>query len=280
MRVLAASIVLSLFVPTAAQAFCRTTTEREPNGYDPSRSGCFTTGTALAWHGSNVAYVVDSAASTQVSLADARATFAAAFAKWSAASCSAKDATKHPNISVKDNGTIASAAMDCGLVECDPTVHDTTHAIVFRDDAWPHNDPNNTLALTTVTFGVNSGEIFDADMEINTHDHFITTKMPTPSSSFDLETIVTHEAGHFIGLAHSDDASAVMFVRYQSGRDRLTADDELGVCTVYPPGSASSTKAGCACDAAGGGSGAPALAFGALVVVALRRRRRANLRSG
>jgi MYXO-CTERM domain-containing protein len=211
------------------------------------------------------------AASAQISLANAEPAMATAFAKWTNAACSTTDASKHPSIALHLEGTVDGAANDCGLVQCDPTVHDTEHVIVFRDDAWPHNDPNNTLALTTVTFGVNSGEIFDADMEINTHDHIITTTSPTPAGAFDFETIVTHEAGHFLGMAHSDDAQAVMYVRYESGRTALTPDDVLGICTVYPPDS--STKSGCACDAAGGGSGAPAIAAGALVLVALRRRR-------
>lgn len=272
---------LAIFVPlfslalTAsfhAHAFCRTTTADEPRPYDPSQQGCWTKGTPVAWHSREVGYSIVSAASSQISFVDATRVIAASFAKWSAASCSATDASKHPSIAVRDVGPVDSAANDCGLIQCDPTVHDPQHVVVFRDEKWPHNDPNNTLALTTVTYGVNTGEIFDADMEINTHDHLMSVATPTPGGSFDLGTIVTHEAGHFIGLSHSNDASAVMFVRYQAGRSELTADDQLGACTIYPPGDPATTKAGCACNTANGQSDA-AGAVALLAVASLFARR-------
>jgi MYXO-CTERM domain-containing protein len=273
MRALAIAVAssLSIFIALDANAFCRTTTTTESSGFNPSTMGCWVQGTPLAWHARDVDYVISAAASRQVALADAQRVIAAAFAKWSAAPCSSTDTTKHPSITVHDKGTVNNASTDCGLVQCDPTVHDTEHVVVFRDDAWPHNDPGNTLALTTVTFGVNSGEIFDADMEINTFNKTISTAAQAPAGAYDLETVVTHEAGHFLGMAHSDDAAAVMYMSYVPGRSTLTADDDLAVCTVYPPDAP--TKAGCSCDAGASSSSAPAVAASALVLAALRRRR-------
>ncbi len=275
------------FASAAARAYCQTTTEKETAGYDPSVSGCWTKGALLKWNARDVNYSLDVGASTQVSLSQATAVVRDAFAKWSNAVCATADGgEKHPSITLHDVGPTDAAATDCGLVECDPTVHDTHHDIVFRDGVWPHNDPNNTLALTTVTYGINSGEIFDADMEVNSHDHVLSVASPTPAGAFDLGTILTHETGHFIGMAHSDQKSAVMFVRYVAGRMDLSADDVTGVCTIYPPdsgaSSATTTTAGCACTAvqADNASGAGALGGTATLVIAAtlraRRRRRAR----
>ena len=61
---------------------------------------------------------------------------------------------------------------------CDPTQPGAYHLIVFRDDGWAYDDPSNTLALTTVTYGIDSAVLFDAEIEINSHDHTLTTSSP------------------------------------------------------------------------------------------------------
>ena len=55
---------------------------------------------------------------------------------------------------------------------------------------------------------------------------------------FDLQSILTHEAGHFLGLAHSPDAEATMAAQYYEGTTTfrsLAADDVAAVCAAYPP---------------------------------------------
>ena len=64
---------------------------------------------------------------------------------------------------------------DEGPVECDQVQYNqdqpNQHVIIFRDDVWPYDDSNNTLALTTVTFDPDTGELYDADMEINSTEN-------------------------------------------------------------------------------------------------------------
>jgi hypothetical protein len=169
-----------------------------------------------------------------------------------------------PNVQAYDDGPAddATVANDCGLIQCDPTVHDTHHLIVFRDTNWTHDDVDNTLALTTVTYGVNSGTIFDADMEINssttsTFPHYLTTMEPPPvnlpANTYDLQAIITHEAGHFFGLAHAVDQTAIMYAFYKPGSIALMPDDIAGICAIYPPestlppeGGGSAHKSSCA----------------------------------
>lgn len=50
---------------------------------------------------------------------------------------------------------------------------------------------------------------------------------------------MTHETGHFLGLAHSHQPDATMYPVYQQGTTmirNLSDDDIAGICAVYPPG--------------------------------------------
>jgi len=54
----------------------------------------------------------------------------------------------------------------------------------------------------------------------------------------DLLSVVTHETGHFLGLAHSLNGDATMFRSYAPSTDTLrdlTDDDRSGICAIYPP---------------------------------------------
>jgi hypothetical protein len=127
-------------------------------------------------------------------------------------------------------------------VDCDQVQYNSDrgnqHVIVFRDETWPHNDANNTLGLTTVTFDPDTGEIYDADMEINATVPLSVAATPGPQG-YDLESIITHETGHFLGMAHSGDERATMFAHYTQGSTSmrvLTNDDVSGLCAIYSPG--------------------------------------------
>ncbi|MDP9000543.1 MAG: matrixin family metalloprotease, partial [Myxococcota bacterium] len=111
------------------------------------------------------------------------------------------------------------------------------HVIVFRDDKWPYSDASNTLGLTTVTFEADTGELYDADTEINGTVP-LSVGDPVPLGGYDLESIVTHEMGHFLGLGHSSVSTATMYAQYNSGSTSmrtLTDDDVAGLCSIYPP---------------------------------------------
>ena len=81
---------------------------------------------------------------------------------------------------------------------------DNQNLVVFHDTAWPYNACGETLALTTVTYHLDTGELWDVDIEVNTScGHKITTTEPVPPDGWDLQSIFQHETGHFLGLAHS-----------------------------------------------------------------------------
>jgi hypothetical protein len=234
----AAAFAAVISYGSAARAFCRTVSEKPPLGYDP-QTGCFM-GSAdaklLYWKNQCIGYSLKNTASSKVTLEQASKIVADAFATWSAAACDGAMAV--PSVDAVDEGPV-----DCGLVEYNKN-GPNQNVIVFRDEGWPYSDPNNTLGLTTVTYDTRTGEIYDADMEINSTVAGLAPGDPIPPGGYDLRNVITHEAGHFLGLAHTMDASAVMFARYHSDSMVLTPDDVGGICTIYAADGTRSTSAG------------------------------------
>lgn len=219
--------------PREARAFCRTTTAAVPADFQPGPSQCYDRGLPLWWKNACVGYSLQKDASRQVSYDDAANAITRAFTKWTSTTC-ATDGTGSSRVSVdvRDLGPVS-----CGLVQYSSD-QPNQHVIAFRDDTWPHNDANNTLALTTVVFNPETGEIYDADMEINSAQQKMTLGDHVPADGYDFASIVTHETGHFLGMAHSGDPHATMFAHYLPGSTtlrNLTADDVSGICTIYPP---------------------------------------------
>jgi len=253
-----------------ADAFCRTTTSPVPADYDPAIRGCWTQGSPIAWlWDQRVHYELDAAASRQISLADATNAADQAFARWSNVQCEGGP----PSVTAYDDGPVdaSAAAAECDSTPCDPTQPGAYHLIVFRDDGWAYDDLSNTLALTTVTYGIDTAVLFNAEIEINSHNNTLTTLQPPPPGAFDLQTILTHEAGHFLGLAHAPNDTSVMYAYYRNDSRELTADDVAGVCAAY---SVQSPAGASTCRLAPSPSGArPALVLAVLLAIAWARRR-------
>lgn len=115
------------------------------------------------------------------------------------------------------------------------------NVVVFRDDIWPHS--SGVLALTSVTFQPRTGEIFDADIELNTAEYRFSTTDNRLRVGIDVANTVTHEAGHFFGLDHSSVRESTMYATAPSGetskRD-LHEDDIEGICAIYSADTSSS----------------------------------------
>ncbi|HJL19145.1 MAG TPA: matrixin family metalloprotease [Sandaracinaceae bacterium LLY-WYZ-13_1] len=149
-------------------------------------------------------------------------------------------------------------------VECDGTPlgidiaileeRSTCVAPLYRDDGGNVNtvmfvqdwgdrmyDPA-AFAVTTVWHRRSTGEILDADMEVNERRGPYGICPPDGCSDeriVDLENVFTHELGHYLGLAHSAEPEATMFASAVAGettKRTLTADDVEGMCEVYPEG--------------------------------------------
>jgi hypothetical protein len=179
--------------------------------------------------------------------------------------------------------------------------NDQHNMVVMRTASWgcdptsgapatPCYDPN-ALALTTLTTLKKTGEILDADIEINgVDDVWGDLAVNSVPHGQDVQNALTHEMGHFIGLDHPcylgqapeplplDDTgaptvncrvapasvrAATMFpssIPGDLGLRTLSPDDIAAVCNIYPIGrdphdySLPASPEGCACRFAAPGN--------------------------
>lgn len=228
-----AALTSLAFAPNA-RAFCRSTT---CDANDPDQAckldarGCVASGTPLGWRSSCVGVAVQQlgAPRSGFSYEQVASVVEQAFEAWTSADCG----TGRPSIEVEL----------VGPVECDQSEYNSragnANIVLFRDGPWPYVGAQNALGLTTTRFDTETGDLWDADIELNGSDQNLS--LGDPIKGDDLLSVLTHEAGHFLGLSHSSDASATMRPVYDAARDgtsfrTLAADDVAGICEIYPPG--------------------------------------------
>jgi Matrixin len=274
-----------ILATSGAGAFCRSTTcvgdcPRDANG-------CKTTGVPLRWPGLCAGFSLQRDGTANLPMEDVRKAVAAAFVAWSDLDCG--------------HGEASIAFSELADVSCHEAQHTVggrnANIILFQDSRWRYNGSGDTLAKTTVTFDADTGDILDADIEINSAYNELTTA--DGAVVYDLQSIVTHEAGHFMGLDHSADPDATMNAGYDVGSTSLrtlASDDIAAACAAYPPNRAgachpvpaggvadtcsapatgSGAASGCSASPAPGGEGAFA-AIGLLAAMALARSRRSR----
>lgn len=239
MRILAAiasgSCGLALLCSAqTAPAFCRATTcnPADPNANcSVDLAGCLQAGAPLVWPSSCLTVSVqgDAAPKQHIDFAQAKASVSRAFNAWTSADCGGKA----PSIQVKVEGPIT-----CDVSEYNrDRDRGNANIVLFREDVWPYPGGQDALGITFVTFDPTNGDIWDADIEINAVDEPLSSGDPN-SSQVDLDSLLTHEVGHLLGLAHTRDPLATMFSGYEKGTTSLRspeADDVSGLCAIYPP---------------------------------------------
>lgn len=75
-----------------------------------------------------------------------------------------------------------------------------------------------------------AGQILDADILLNPAVNFSTDG----SAGTDMQTVVTHEIGHFLGLDHSAVVKAMMFPFAPPSEHQLSYDDVAAISALYP----------------------------------------------
>ncbi len=236
-RLLGVAIASGLVLASSsARAYCRTTTVLQAADYDASSEGCWDQGAnhgiPLFWRNACVGYSIEGLASKKISYDTAANLLSRAFTRWTGATCPTEGSGKsRVSIDVRDLGP--SDCTNIKYVSGAPN----QNVIVFKDNAWTH--PISVLGLTTVVYSPSTGEIYGADMEINTqHMDPLALADPVAGDAYDFLSVVTHEAGHFLGMAHSDHREATMYASYnvsETYQRVLSPDDIQGICTIYRP---------------------------------------------
>lgn len=124
---------------------------------------------------------------------------------------------------------------------------DGTNLICFVCDA-DFTEDSTTLAVTLTTSSDRVGEdtrhgqtsrfvgqLIDADIIFNPAVQWSTTGTATEGFE-DLQTVATHEIGHFLGLDHSAVIRAIMYPFAPPGLVSLSYDDVAGLSQLYPKG--------------------------------------------
>ena len=102
------------------------------------------------------------------------------------------------------------------------------------------------IAFVRSIVNLADGHTLDADLVFNDKDYFSTTVIGTPApiappgtlqqTATDLQSVLTHEFGHFFGLDHTSVSGATMvpFVSNSGLQRTLELDDTAGVSAIFP----------------------------------------------
>jgi hypothetical protein len=183
-------------------------------------TSCWTAGIPLQWREPCVSFSVDARGIPEFSLdyAGTEGLVVSSFALWPQSACT----TGFPSISVQSAGPAR-----CARVEYSPE-GPNSNSVIFQSENWSHDAI--ALGVTTVSFNVETGRIVDADIEVN---------LASGNLNFlGIRYVVAHEAGHFFGIDHSADGTALMYSQ-SSGlgfevEPLLTPDDQNAMCAAYP----------------------------------------------
>lgn len=131
---------------------------------------------------------------------------------------------------------------EAGLVDnTSVVVNDTRNTVTWASASSPYLNSGASARTTVVTVGA---DLVEADIVINSDKPWFTDYNHPQENILFLETVVTHEIGHLLGLLHSPLGGATMFWTIPPGLNSaagLSADEINFVRSIY--GAASTATA-------------------------------------
>lgn len=221
MKVLSIALIMLLLVPGRADAYLKFTINIGGQS------------TSVTWKRTPVRWFATDRGVPGVSASAFQAAVARAFATWESV----------PTASI--------AFQFVGFTSAEPFDDDNISVLGFQNEP----DLERVLGATGFVIDTVTGEILESDVFFNSAFPW-STAASGDATRFDLQSVATHEIGHFIGLGHS--AIGETEVRPEGGRrvlstgavmfpisfgrgvtlDReLQPDDVAGVSDLYPDGS-------------------------------------------
>lgn len=218
---------LLLVAPVTAWAYCRATTTA-PTPTCPSH--CEEQGAPLFWSPGEITYVFNAGGFPGVPATTVKEEFRRAFDAWSKVDCGS--ASPLLELVAGPSTTVLTS----GPIDAEP---DQNVIVLYSAEEWRTRKlPSRAYALTALWFDTASGEILGADMQLNGGMGSFVRCQDSGCSvgEIDLRNVATHEAGHFLGLGHSDRPESSMWCSASPtdlGKRQLSSDDELGFCAIY-----------------------------------------------
>jgi hypothetical protein len=179
------------------------------------------------------------------------------FASWEAPSCTNLRFQQLPDTAEREVGYDPNAG-SANLNTVQFMAESCDQIVDAEDPCWGENScdgkyscfshGNSVVAYTSSWSDPTDGHLLDADIEGNAADFSFSAEAGDPlPGTIDVQNTFTHEAGHFIGLAHSCEAGqhcpsdlldTTMYWQENSPEETtkrtLKQDDIDGVCTIYP----------------------------------------------
>ena len=210
-------------------AYCRThTCEFTASASTCTRDAeqCVSEGIPIAWNSDCLPYAVQLDGAPQLGLdADQlQRELGRAFARWQDVDCPGGG---KPGFEPVFTGFVACERQQvvCGGADANVTT------LIVQEENWPTDYPKNAAALTSVIADLGTGEIIDADLELNVADYEFNNE-----GGVRLSYALTHEVGHLLGLAHTSVPAAMMNLNYSVLKSlSLSTDDAAGICEIFPP---------------------------------------------
>jgi hypothetical protein len=194
---------------------------------------CVTEGEPFYWPVDETSYVLNDEGFPKLDEPTVRAVLQRSFGHWSTATCAggqplALAITQEPG----------TTSLKLGPRPDEP--NDNVVAYLSGAEWDDANFDPFAFAYTFMWFDPRNGELRGSDMLFNggRGELGVCPETGCVGKMVDLENVATHEAGHFLGLSHSDERNTTMWCGAQADeitKRNLSSDDIAGVCAIYAP---------------------------------------------